>query len=222
MVYLRLLRCLTLLKHRKVPWAFSLVELLVVIAIMGIMMGLLAGVAPGWIRAGAMSGALSQVASAVSLARSEAVMSRKPTILVLAPTNPLDERSYRYYAILRAKEIYGTNYDNYEYVRRWEKLPQGVLFQFDKITNLKSTNLPYPKDSTNIADFKIMSGICFSPSGGLDDESHPHGTKPVIALQSGVRMSSNSPAEFQGEFKQDKVLVERLSGKVLVKRLEAQ
>jgi len=212
----RLPRCLTFSKYLRAFRAFSLLELLVVIAIMAIMLGLMAGVGPGWIKAGAMSGSLSQVASAVSLARSEAVMSRKPAIFVLAPTNPLDERSYRSYAILRATEIHGTNY---EYVRRWEKLPQGVLFQFEESSNLWPTNLPYPNDA---GSSRPMKGIVFSPGGGLDDEKHPHGTKPVIALQSGVRMTPDSPAEFQGNFQEDLVLVERLSGKVLVKRLEVQ
>lgn len=195
--------------------AFSLIEMLVVIAILSIMMVLGASVGPGLLKSSAMSGGLAQVASAVSLARSEAVRSRRPVVFVLAPTNTLDDRSYRSYAILQADSING---GNYTYIRRWEKLPQGVFFQPANSPDLFSVSIPYP---TNNGTATTMSVIKFIPEGSLDEDAHPVSSKPTLALQKGVRMTSTSPVEFQGDYQTNQVVVQRLTGKVRVERLEA-
>lgn len=191
--------------------AFSLVEMLVVIAILSIMLVLGASVGPGLLKSNAMSSGLSQLSSAVSLARSEAVRARKPVIFALAQTNPLDDRSYRSYAILQADSIHGTNYT---YIRRWEKLPQGVFFQSGNST-LSTNSLPYPND--NGATTSLL-GFKFIPEGSLDEDAHPVGTQPTLALQKGVRMTATSPVEFQGDYQTNQVTVQRLTGKVRVVR----
>ena len=152
-------------------------------------------------------------AGAASLARSEAVRARKPAVFVLAPTDPLDERSYTSYAILQADSISGTNFT---YVTRWQKLPQGVLFSTGSgntiFTNLAS--FAYPAVGKGPADLPYMQ---FSPEGGLDEDKHS--TAARLALQSGVRMTTSSEPDFLGKaYVTNEVVVQRLTGKVTVER----
>lgn len=197
------------------PPAFTLIELLVVIAIMAIVLAMTVAVGPGVIRSNAMSTGLSKVASAVSLARSEAVRARRPTLFVLAPTNSKDERAFKSYAIIQADSIHGTNYTNY--LIRWQKLPEGVLFSPNGTATgslfSSPASVPYPtgtNEPTNLPSIKFM------PSGGLDEDAHS--TVARIALQKGVRMTSNSTPEFQGDYVTNEVVVQRLSGKVIIDR----
>jgi prepilin-type N-terminal cleavage/methylation domain-containing protein len=194
--------------------AFSLLELLVVIAIMGILAGMSIAIAPGVLRANAMSSSLSSVASAVSLARSDAVRSRKQTYFALAPVaGSLDERSFVAYAILRKEDASGTNF---VYVNPWKKLPSGVLFRPDaaEVTSqLPVSQLPYPREFDPARALRVIS---FLPDGSLDEEMHSK--KPVLPLQAGTRASPGAPAEYQGQYITNHVLVERLSGKVKVER----
>lgn len=196
---------------------FSLIELLTVIAIMGVLAGMGLTMGPGLLKSSAMSGGLSQVASALSLARSEAIRSRKPTCFVIAPVNPLDEKSYVAYSILQRDSLVGTNYT---YVRRWEKLPQSVLFKPDQMTGnnqLATNNFPYPTDS---GAPRQMFCICFQADGGLDEETHPVGTSPRLALQTGVRVSPTEAPSYQGTYTTNEVTVRRMTGKVDVERLK--
>lgn len=193
--------------------AFTLVELMVVMAIMAIMLGLSVSIGPGVIRSSAMNSSLSQVASAVSLARSEAVRSRKPAAFVLAPTNPLDERSFISYAVMQADSINGTNFT---YITRWQKLPQGVLFSAGSgntiLTNVAT--FAYPAVGKGPANLPFVQ---FSPEGGLDDSKHS--TAVRIALQSGVRIATNSAPDFLGkDYATNEIVVQRLTGKVTVER----
>lgn len=194
--------------------AFTLVELMIVMAIMAIMLGLTVSIGPNVIRSNSMSSSLSKVSSAVSLARSEAVRSRKPTFFVLAPTNSSDERAFTSYAILQADSINGTNYT---YVTRWQKLPSGVLFSPSATAtgNLftNSTSLPYPSGTNSRVN---LPSIKFGPSGGLDEDTHP--TVARIALQNGVRSTTNAAPEFQGSYVTNEIVVQRLSGKVSIER----
>ena len=195
--------------------AFSLVELLTVVAIMATMLVLGLSLGPGLLKSGAMSGGLSQVASSLSLARSEAIRSRQPTFFVLAPTDSLDERSYRSYSILQRNP---TNSSNFIYLSRWEKLPNSVLFRPDRVpaTNqLKTTNFPYPTDGPATTP---MLFICFQGEGGLHEDFHPIGEIPKLALQSGVRVSPTDPPDFQGEYLTNEVGVRRITGKIFVER----
>lgn len=194
---------------------FTLIELLVVIAIMAIVLGMTVAVGPSVIKSNAMSGGLSKVASAVSLARSEAVRARKPTLFVLGPTDPLDERSYTAYAIVQADSINGINYT---YITRWQKLPNGVLFTNNSATTggifSTTTNLPYPANGSGSVPLPFIK---FAPEGGLDEDRHPAAVR--IALQKGVRMSTNSPPEWVGAIAEtNEVVVQRLSGKVSTER----
>ncbi len=193
---------------------FTLIELLVVIAIMAIVLGMTIAIGPSVIKSNAMSGGLSKVASAVSLARSEAVRARKPTVFVLAPISPLDERSYTSYAIMQADSINGTNYT---YITRWQKLPSGVLFTESPNPGgifTTTTNLPYP--ATN-GTAKTLPAIKFAPGGGLDEDAHA--TAARITLRNGVRMNTNSAPEWVGaSVETNEVVVQRLSGKVTVER----
>ena len=198
--------------------AFTLIELLVVMAIMAIVLGMTVAIGPSVLRSNAMSGGLSKVASAVSLARSEAVRARKPTLFVLAPISPLDERSYTAYAIIQGdsiNSISGTNYTNY--ITRWQKLPSGVLFT-NSADNIFSTtiSLPYPT-KTNTNNLTALPAIKFAPGGGLDDDTHA--TAARITLRSGVRVNTNSAPEWVGaSVETNEVVVQRLSGKVTVER----
>jgi prepilin-type N-terminal cleavage/methylation domain-containing protein len=195
---------------------FSLVELLAVVAIIGIMTGLGVTIGPGILKSSAMSGGLSQVASALSLARSEAIRSRKPTFFVLAPTSALDEKSYIAYSILQSDSLIGTNYT---YLRRWEKLPQSVLFNPQQMTGnnqLPTKSLPYPTDASNAQQ---MFCICFQSDGGLDEDTHAIGTSPRLPLQTGVRISPTDPPSFQGNYTTNEITVQRVTGKVGVERL---
>ncbi|MEI8386436.1 MAG: type II secretion system protein, partial [Verrucomicrobiota bacterium] len=101
--------------------AFSILELLVVIAIMAILAAMTMAIGPGLLRSSAMSSSLSSVASAVSLARSEAIRSRKQTYFVLAPTNT--DRGFVAYAIIKKDGSDGAT--NYTYTTPWKKLPAG-------------------------------------------------------------------------------------------------
>jgi prepilin-type N-terminal cleavage/methylation domain-containing protein len=205
--------------------AFSILELLVVIAIMAILAAMTMAIGPGLLRSSAMSSSLSSVASAVSLARSEAIRSRRETVFVLAPTSsPLDDKAYRAYAILQADAINSTNY---KYIRRWQKLPQGVLFEPDKTTNLYPNSFPYPSDAAT--NKPSMQGIFFVPDGSIDDDKHSDpAKKPRIALRTGVRMTTDSSPEWQGTYTNESgyltndIVVQRLTGKVLVERLQAK
>jgi len=197
------------------PPAFSLLELLMVVAIMGILMGISFAFAPGLLKSSAMSGSLSQVASALSLARSEAIRTRQPIYFVLAPTNPLDERSYRSYSILQGNR---TNTNNFVYLSRWEKLPQPVLFRPDVVpasNQMKTMNFPYPTDGGILMP---MSYICFQGDGGLNENWHPVGEMPRVPLQAGVRVGNSDAPTFQGDYIQNEVAVRRITGKILVER----
>lgn len=195
--------------------AFSLLELLVVISIMGILAGLTMAIGPGFLRSNAMSSSLSTVASAVSLARSEAIRSRKQTYFALAPdTGTLDERSFAAYAILRREDASGTNF---VYTLPWKKLPTGVLFRPGVAASASQlppmTNLPYPREGGASQPMLIIS---FVSDGSLDEEKHA--AKPVLPLQVGSRVSATAQPEYQGAYITNQITVERLSGKVKVVR----
>jgi prepilin-type N-terminal cleavage/methylation domain-containing protein len=195
--------------------AFSLVELLMVVAIMAILMGIGFAFAPGLLRSSAMSGSLSQVASALSLARSEAIRTRQPIYFVLAPTNSLDERSYRSYSILQGNR---NDTNTFAYLSRWEKLPQPILFRPDVVpasNQMKTMSFPYP---TNGGALRPMSYICFQGDGGLNENWHPVGEMPRVPLQAGVRLGNSDAPTFQGDYIQNEVAVRRITGKVLVER----
>lgn len=186
-----------------------------VVAIMGILMGIGFAVAPGVLKSSAMSGGLSQVASAVSLARSEAIRSRNPTYFVLAPTNSLDERSFRSYSIIQATSPRSTNFT---YVSRWEKLPQAVLFKLDQVpmsNRLPTMNFPYPTDA---GASNSMAYIAFQGDGALLEDLHTVGNLPRIALQTGVRINPGDAPTYQGSYLTNEVGVRRVTGKVFVER----
>lgn len=188
--------------------AFSILELLVVIGIMAVLAAMTMAIAPGFLRSSAMSSSLSSVASAVSLARNEAIRSRKQTYFVLAPTN--SEKGFLAYAILRRED--GTN----SYVVPWKKLPTGVLFRPDVAPNpLPSDNFPYPGDGGASAEMRVIS---FVSDGALDDGIHlPENKKPVLPLQVGTRTGTGEPT-YQGDYITNQIVVERMSGKVKVER----
>jgi prepilin-type N-terminal cleavage/methylation domain-containing protein len=189
---------------------FSLLELLVVIAIMGILASMTMAIGPGLLRSSAMSSSLSQVASAVSLARSEAIRSRKQTYFVLAPTDNLDERSFSAYAVMR-KEASGTNFT---LVSPWKKLRAGVLFCRANWSPILATNLlPYPMETDSAKDMLVIS---FVSDGSLDDDRHA--TKAVLPLQIGTRLSTAGPPDYQGNYVTNEINVDRMSGKVRVVR----
>lgn len=196
---------------RAVHGGFTLIELLVVMAIMAVVLGMTVAIGPSVLRSNAMSGGLSKVASAVSLARSEAVRARKPTVFVLGPTNPLDERSYTAYAIIQADSINGTTFTNY--ITRWQKLPSGVLFNPGSST-MTNASLPYPSVGKGTA---TLPCIKFAPEGGLDEDMHT--TAARIRLQNGVRINTNSAPDWVAASSEtNEVVVQRLSGKVTVER----
>lgn len=199
--------------------AFSLLELLVVMAMMGILLTMTMAVGPSLLRSTAMSSSLSSVASAVSLARSEAIHSRKQTYFALAPdSGTLDERSYAAYAVIRQEDASGTNF---RYVTPWKKLPTGVLFNPaatptanrlpTTITN-NLTNMPYNGSNCLVP----MSFISFVSDGSLDEDLHPQ--KPVLPLQVGTRLTPTDQPAYQGQYITNQITVERLSGKVKVVR----
>ena len=194
---------------------FSLVELLTVVAIMGVLMGMGFAIAPGLLKSSAMSSSLSQVASALSLARSEAIRSRLPTYFVLAPTNSLDERSFRAYSIIQQSP---TNTSAYTYLSRWEKLPNAVLFTPDQVSStnrMKLGNFPYPRDGGSSNE---LLSICFQGDGGLSEEKHPVGEVPRVALRTGVRVNPADAPTYQGDYLTNEVGVRRITGKVFVER----
>ena len=185
--------------------AFSLLELLIVIAIMAIMGVMTMAVGPGLLKSSAMSSSLSSVASAVSLARSEAIRSRKQTYFVLAPTNT--DRGYLAYAIIRKDETTNT------YVTPWKKLPTGVLFYPDAAptaNRLPTTNFSY--SGSNLP----MSFISFVSDGALDEDSHSQ--KPILPLQVGTRLVATAQPDWQGQYITNEIFVELRSGKVKVQR----
>jgi len=194
---------------RRLPWGgFTLIELLVVIAILGILAGLTVSVGPSLVGSTGMSGSLSVVSSAVSLARSEAIRSRRQTYFALAPESPPDSRSFAAYAILRRDDT------NFTYVQPWKKLPSGVLFRPDATTNqLPVAGLPDPQNGGSPRDMRVIS---FVSDGSLDEGLHP--SKPRLPLQSGGRASASEPPIYRGDYLTNEIVVERMSGKVKVER----
>lgn len=199
----------------RVPSAFSLLELMVVIAIMGILAAMTMAIGPGLLRSSAMSSSLSSVASAVSLARSEAIRSRKQTYFVLAPEiGSLDERSFAAYAILRKEDSSG---NSFVYVTPWKKLPSGILFRPEvaaPTNQLPTGSFPYPTATGTTNSLRVIS---FAPDGSLEEDLHSY--KPVLPIQAGTRLAPTSAPEFQGTYITNHILVERLSGKVKVERV---
>jgi len=191
--------------------AFSILELLIVIGIMAILATMTVAIGPGLLRSSAMSSSLSSVASAVSLARSDAIRSRKQTFFALAPeAGTLDERSFAAYAILRKEET------NFRYVTPWKKLPTGVLFRPDAVSStnqLPTTPLPYPGDNGSTKSLHVIS---FVSDGALDEDLHSQ--KSILPLQAGTRMTAADQPSYQGQYITNQILVERLSGKVKVER----
>ena len=199
--------------QRKTVFGFSLLELLVVMAIMAILLTMTMAVGPGLLKSTAMSSSLSSVASAVSLARSEAIRTRKQTYFVLAPdSGTLDGRSYTSYAVIRQEDASGTNY---RYVTPWKKLPTGVLFNpTNSLTPLASvTNLPYPNENGSAQTMRVIS---FVSDGSLDEDLHPQ--MPVLPLQVGTRLTATELPAYQGQSITNQITVQRLSGKVKVVR----
>lgn len=183
------------------------------ISIMAILLGMTMAVGPGLLKSTAMSSSLSSVASAVSLARSEAIRSRKQTYFALAPdSGTLDARSYASYAVIRQEDASGTNY---RYVTPWKRLPVGVLFNpANSLTVLASaTNLPYPNETGTPQTMRVIS---FVSDGSLDEDLHSQ--KPVLPLQVGTRLTASEQPGYQGEYITNQITVERLSGKVKVQR----
>lgn len=192
--------------ERRPHGAFSILELLVVIGIMAILAAMTMSIGPGFLRSSAMNSSLSSVASTVSLARSDAIRSRKQTYFVLAPTNT--ERGYLAYAILRREE--GTNTT---YVTPWKKLPTGVLFRPDIAMNpLPIVNFPYPGDGGAETGMQVIS---FFSDGALDEDLHA--VKPQLPFQVGTRTGTEAPS-YQGDYITNQIVVERMSGKVKVER----
>lgn len=193
---------------------FSLLELLTVIGIISVLAVITLAVGPGLLRSNAMSSSLSQVASAVSLARSDAIRSRKQTYFALAPTtSPFDTRSFSAYAVLRKEDASGTNF---AYVVPWQKLPTGVLFNLDAASSnqLPSTVLPYPTAKSPTNSLRVIS---FVSDGSLEEDMHPQ--KPILPLQVGTRLTATEAPSYQGNYQTNQILVERLSGKVKVERV---
>ena len=193
--------------------AFSILELLVVIAIMATVAAMTMAVGPSLLRSSAMSSSLSSVASAVSLARSEAIRSRKQTYFALAPESPLDERSFSAYAVIRKEDFTGTNY---RYITPWKKLPTGILFSPTANINetpLTNASLPYPgaNSATN-----SLRAISFVSDGSLDEELHPQ--KSYLPLRVGTRASATNQPDYQGSYITNEIFVETRSGKVKVQR----
>ena len=192
--------------------AFSILELLVVIAIMAILATMTMSVGPSLLRSSAMSSSLSSVASAVSLARSEAIRSRKQTYFVLAPdTGALDERSFTAYAIIR-KENTG-----YHYITPWKRLPAGVLFNPTNTTNTQLTNTPLPYPSETNSATPSLRVISFVSDGSLDEDLQTQ--KPYLPLQVGTLDSATYQPSFQSTSIPDSIFVELRSGKVKVQRV---
>jgi len=192
---------------------FTLIELLVVIAILAILAGLTVSVGPSLVGASGMSGSLSAVSSAVSLARSEAIRSRKQTYFALAPESPLDGLSFAAYAILRKEDASGTNY---AYVSPWKKLPVGVLFRpdaADSVHQLTNSSLPYPTATGATSMLRVIS---FVSDGSLEEDLHP--SKPRLPLQAGTRAAASDPPLYRGAYLTNEIVVERMSGKVNVQR----
>ncbi|MFZ4773979.1 MAG: type II secretion system protein [Terrimicrobiaceae bacterium] len=192
--------------------AFSILELLIVIGIMAILAAMTVAIGPGLLRSSAMSSSLSSVASAVSLARSDAIRSRKQTFFALAPdAGTLDERSFAAYAILRKEET------NFRYVTPWKKLPTGVLFRPDAAASANQlptvTNMPYPREDGTSQPMRVIS---FVSDGALDEDLHLQ--KSILPLQAGTRMTATDQPSYQGQYITNQILVERLSGKVKVER----
>ena len=197
---------------------FTILELLIVMGIMGILLAMTMAVGPGLLRSSAMSGSLSSVASTISLARSEAIRSRKQTYFVLAPEASLDERSYAAYAVIRQEDASGTNF---RYLTPWKKLPTGVLFRPEAaatLNQLPGTNIfPYPRENGSNQAMRIIS---FVSDGALAEDSHPEGAKPVLPLQVGTRMAATEQPAYQplDYVITNQITVDRLSGKVKVIR----
>lgn len=188
--------------------AFTLIELLVVIAILAILAGLTASVGPSLVGASGMSGSLSAVSSAVSLARSEAIRSRKQTYFALAPESPADGRSFLAYAILRRDDT------NLTYAQPWKKLPTGVLFRPDATTNpLPVVELPDHQSGGALREMRVIS---FVSDGSLEEDLHP--SKPRLPLQAGSRAAASDPPLYRGAYLTNEIVVERMSGKVNVER----
>lgn len=194
---------------RRLPaGGFTLIELLTVMAILGILIALTISVGPSLVGAAGMSGSLSMVSSSVSLARSEAIRSRKQTYFALAPESPLDARSFSMYAVLKRE---GTNY---AYVQPWKKLPTGMLFHPAAAPDaLPQMTLPYPTDGGTPATLRVIS---FMSDGSLDEDFHP--TKPRLPVHAGSRVSPADPPEYRGAYLTNEIVVERMSGKVKVER----
>jgi prepilin-type N-terminal cleavage/methylation domain-containing protein len=191
--------------------AFSILELLIVIGIMAILAAMTMAIGPGLLRSSAMNSSLSAVASAVSLARSEAIRSRKPTFFALAPTN--SDRGFLAYAIIRKDGTDGVT--NFTYITPWKKLPTGVLFNLsNSVATMTNASLPYDKATSALTN---LPAIGFVSDGALDEDMHPEGSRPILPLQVGTRSGTDAPA-YQGAYTTNQILVERLSGKVKVER----
>jgi Tfp pilus assembly protein FimT len=159
-----------------------------------------------------MSSSLSSVASAVSLARSEAIRSRKQTYFVLAPdTGTLDDKSFAAYAIIRKEDSSGTNF---HYITPWKRLPTGVLFNPKANPNeLTNALLPYPSDTNTLTTLRM---ITFVSDGSLDEDTYTN--KPYLPLQVGTRQTATAQPAWQGDYITNEIFVELRSGKVKVQR----
>ena len=186
-----------------------------VIAILAIMAAMTMSVGPSLLRSSAMTSSLSSVASAVSLARSEAIRSRKQTYFVLAPESPLDDRSFTSYAVVRKEDFTGTNF---RYITPWKKLPAGILFSPTANiyeTPLTNASLPYPGANSPTNSVRVIN---FVSDGSLDEDTYSNTNKPYLPLQVGTRASATAQPIYQGAYITNEIFVEPRSGKVKVQR----
>lgn len=169
----------------RLPTAFSLIELLVVVAIVAVMAAALSGGSKS------LSGATSTASTLFGLARTEAIMRRVPTrVIVDTAYDPLKPDNY-----LRRMAVVVRNDANtgWEQVSRWTQLPGQAFYNQDASRKHNSETISGLLGEAGDGPYEYFE---FSPSGQAKERAQFVLSKGIVQGGAFQESGSDSRAGF--------------------------
>lgn len=178
---------------------FTLIELLTVIAIVGILLVLAIPAFNSLGKASKMQAGVRQISNALNLARQYAITHRTTTRVVFPhdATGSRPEWAYRAFSIIasnrtlveytRQNGLANPGTFCWEYISKWEVLPEGIVLSNSVNTLLGPEAFPFPGTSNTLAG--TLTYIQFGPTGAAFSSDR---TKRQIFLGEGFILGTTS------------------------------